>query len=294
MHWRSCLIDVNGAFIKDNPKKFEMGFSLIELLIVVTIITILASLFLPMLQKSLGLAHQISCTNNMNNLGTTAFIYTTDNNGYLPSITSWDRVLAQYLDWRIVSHSEVQPGTKTLCNQLNHGYLSCFYPTEQTPCGVFFCSEIKNDYSPYFPIRTNYCPSVGLKDQIQLTQALSISGGKSGGWQPIFEDVNTANRISRILSNSVILTENKSYQPVPVSVNFRSASTVNRPAYSSSLIDVGTRMTGGSSYIHGGELWFGVSNFLFVDGSIMSYLFGTVDFGYSQTAHANKIWVPLR
>ncbi len=66
-------------------------FSLIELLIVISIISILASLLLPALNKAKQTAQKIACLNNQSSLGKAANMYQDDNQGYLISYynTGW-------------------------------------------------------------------------------------------------------------------------------------------------------------------------------------------------------------
>lgn len=60
------------------------AFTLIEMLIVVTIIGILAALLAPALQKSLESARAMHCANNLRQCGIAIFQYVEDNHGRLP------------------------------------------------------------------------------------------------------------------------------------------------------------------------------------------------------------------
>lgn len=59
------------------------SFSLIELLIVISIIAILAALLLPALNKARAKGHSISCIGNLKQLGICASLYASDNGGWL-------------------------------------------------------------------------------------------------------------------------------------------------------------------------------------------------------------------
>jgi len=62
----------------------KLGFTLLELLIVITIIGILATILLPVLARAREQAKKIVCTNNLKQIGLAFLMYSHENNGLFP------------------------------------------------------------------------------------------------------------------------------------------------------------------------------------------------------------------
>ncbi len=85
-------------------RRREAGFTLVELLVVMTIISVLAAMLLPVLEKSLDAARQVGCASHLKQLGTATNLYCDENAGRVFYDTGvnhgwkFQRVLCSYLD----------------------------------------------------------------------------------------------------------------------------------------------------------------------------------------------------
>lgn len=89
------------------------AFTLIELLVVIAIISILASLLMPSISRSMEMARSVACANNMRQIGQLAIMYGNDYKGRFPGAATstrgfpdinpacWSEILGAYANINI-------------------------------------------------------------------------------------------------------------------------------------------------------------------------------------------------
>jgi prepilin-type N-terminal cleavage/methylation domain-containing protein len=82
-----------GTLCADAPRKpgaARRGFSLVELLVVISIIVLLVTILLPSIRRSIRQARSTVCKSNLKEVYVALDIYRTDNQGWLPTVGAVD------------------------------------------------------------------------------------------------------------------------------------------------------------------------------------------------------------
>ena len=66
-------------------KRYRMGFTLVELLVVISIIALLVSILLPALGKAKSETYKVICSSNLHQMGISLVTYASDNSGKYPA-----------------------------------------------------------------------------------------------------------------------------------------------------------------------------------------------------------------
>lgn len=129
---RICILELFGVWRIRRMSRIVIRFTMIELLVVLSVIGVLLAVLTPALKKVKDLAHEKNCTNNLRQLKLGLEYYSSDNSSYYPN-RSWSAILwKNYLTddylYRCDVAPEVNEGGNTLFS--TYGYTGVFYATE--------------------------------------------------------------------------------------------------------------------------------------------------------------------
>ncbi|OGV38428.1 MAG: hypothetical protein A2020_15340 [Lentisphaerae bacterium GWF2_45_14] len=139
------------------------GFTLIELLAVISIIAMLASLLLPSLSRAREKARQLTCINNLKQLGSSFMMYANDKSEYIATMWdgkySWTDLLAPYCT-KFTDPEEARIRRPTVFNDSRAANYS-----------PFICSTEKRIWGDYSSGWVNYVSNYSLNRDLMVASS---------------------------------------------------------------------------------------------------------------------------
>jgi prepilin-type N-terminal cleavage/methylation domain-containing protein/prepilin-type processing-associated H-X9-DG protein len=175
-------------------RRWANGFSLVELLMVIGIISVLIAILLPALNRARAEARKLACLSNMRQLGTALIMYTNDNSGYFP-----------YQDESNITNNIY--GIVDFATSTTPNFLQELLPYLNNNYSVFVCPDAVTS-GPPFP--ANYTPT-------DTSNTNYLANGMVVGAFPQSNGVLVGRKISQVPNSSDIICLQENVYAVSVS-----------------------------------------------------------------------------
>lgn len=129
------------------------GFTMIELLVVITIIAMMISLLLPALSRARGLAQRVQCATNLRSIGQAIQIYAANNENQYPCNSSMARS-GFGLPFLAMTNGQQENG------QAAPAGLGLLYTTQMINNPTMFYCPQPGYYGPYCTVNHQYLPTL--------------------------------------------------------------------------------------------------------------------------------------
>lgn len=246
-------------------------FTLLEMLVVVTIIMALAALLMPSLVTALAQARATACANNLRGVYHATVMYTDDNGGWLPG-TTWNAQHFTYLSRYMQLTFDYTPATKSA------KYLGCYSmgPSNFKPGGnAAYCPALYASASES-PVWSGGSVGVFYYPNYMVTLRTPYTTAASGCWlNNVADGVYPSRRLISVARNSVIMGESNygSASPYNATGQVNQAGTLFNSAANSAF----TSAAAPAWNLHAAS-----ANFLFQDGHMKNYFIGA---NFNQTEY---------
>jgi prepilin-type N-terminal cleavage/methylation domain-containing protein/prepilin-type processing-associated H-X9-DG protein len=204
------------------------GFTIVELLVAIVIISILMALLIPAVQAAREAARRLHCQNNLKQIGLAVLNFTGSHQGCLPEVirgtngiirpddVGWD---SGAFSWRVTVLPYLEQ--QGLYDRLD------FNQSSQAPENYSVVGQILPDYqcpsTPKYPRSSHQCPevdgklvgpTVGMTDYLASVKMGGLnSNDASGAWDNVEKNWPYRRYITRLsnitdgLSNTILITE---------------------------------------------------------------------------------------
>lgn len=163
------------------PTKSTQAFTLIEVLVTITVIAVLISISVPVVQNALGKSRSSACASNLRQLGVAFQLYAADNNGYFPAARFRDPYLEGKNPSRNLWQVEISPYLREIKN---------FYRLDANGDRYAFCPEYVSAYSDHPEFGNRATGGYGLNPELS----------PGNGWDLRYRRVNIENPSTAILA----------------------------------------------------------------------------------------------
>ena len=217
------LPDVSGCYSMKLHRNRRLAFTLVELLVVISIIGILVGLLLPAINSAREAARRMSCQSNQRQIGLAVLNFESSHKVFPAS--GWTQAgpgnpYGTYMSWRTVILPQIeQTNVRTLYDIQQHWWQGSNLAVASIPISIFLCPSAPTQPPVLSAVAKSPRPALALNLPLARTDYEAILGVQPNSIDPTFYDAsnrfsvmhrNSMNRFGAILdgsSNTIMVVE---------------------------------------------------------------------------------------